>query len=178
MGKKKESSFHIYFSLSWVRRLCFSWCGGDWPSVNGNDFGTSQPGFLVERCYIFPPTWCPAWGVWLMGPWPPGPQEAAGHTHGPCRILARLLREAQNPAMSRVFRVRNGRLRTQHVLRNVRGFFFFFLSPCILLTFASVLEHNSLRFVFLVYHTGTFIKLWQFQFVWLSSQHQITWTVR
>lgn len=63
-------------------------------------------------------------------------------------------------------------VRTQHHFKKHQWIFFLFLS--ILLTFATVLKGSSLRFVFPVYHMGTFIKLWQFQFVQLSSQHQIT----
>lgn len=62
--KKKSLFFHINFSSPWVKRLfVFHNVAGTGLQLNGNDFNTSQSGFLVERCYIFLHTWCPAQGV-------------------------------------------------------------------------------------------------------------------
>lgn len=163
--KKGYSSIIIFLHHGWKYFLFFIvWR----PSVNGNNFSTSQSIFLVE---IILHTCCPAWGVWFMRTWPLGHQETAART---LPAGGQLSADAQNAARSRSFRVMQ--VRTQSHFKKYQ-WIFFFLSLSILFTFATVLKHNSLRFVFLVFHTGTFIKLWQFQFVWLSSQHQIMWTV-
>lgn len=95
-------------------------------------------------------------------------------SHTPCRRLGSHGRPRMQPGAGVFDGSKKLQVRTQHRFRKHQWIFFFFLFLSILLTFATVLKRNSLRFVFLVYHMGTFIKLWQFQFVQLSSQHQIT----
>ena len=164
MGGKRVILPYLFFFILGEKPFVVRNVVGNQPSINENDFSTSVRLPCTETfrfpSYVVSGTGCLIYEHMTLG--------ASENTclRSPCRRPGLL----GDPVYSQEqdFQAKKLQIRAYHHFKKYQ-WIFFFLSSSILLTFAAVLKPNSLRLVFLVRHMGTFIKLWQFQFVWLSS---------